>query len=148
MSITAIVTKGAQRTNDSAVFDVTLPDGQTAGIWAGKNTDMNAFLEIHQGDTVELQPGNKPGKYFFKKKVSSGSIPVQNGSHVTTSNPGRYEPSKQEIADYIKAKSGHYFYAYKCLDELFNGEDGMLVTEETLRQAAATVLISLDRNLY
>lgn len=146
--ITATATKNAAERNDSAVFDVQLPDGQTAGIWAGKQTNMAEFMEVRVGDTVELTPGNKPGKYFFKRKVSSGQAPV-NGAQAQAARPsGRYQPSREEAAEYIKAKAGHYFYAYKCVSELFNAEDGILVTEETLRQAAATVLISMDHNLH
>lgn len=148
-TIIATVTKGSGRRNDSAVFDVTLPDGQPAGIWAGKQTDMAAFLEIHQGDTVELTPGNKPGKYFFKRRVSVGHVqaPATNGIGQPAPAGGlNYRLTREEIGEYIETKAGQYFYAYKCVAEQFK-KGSIEASEETLRQAAATVITSLDRNL-
>ena len=60
-------TKAAKQTKSGWVFDILLPDGQTAAVWAGPKTDINQFAAVAVGTKVELAVGNTPGKYFFNK---------------------------------------------------------------------------------
>jgi sugar phosphate isomerase/epimerase len=60
-------TKAAKQTKAGWVFDILLPDGQTAAVWAGPKTDINQFAAVAAGTKVELAVGNTPGKYFFNK---------------------------------------------------------------------------------
>jgi len=60
-------TKAAKQTKSGWVFDIVLPDGQTAAVWAGPKTDINQFAAVGVGTTVEVAVGNTPGKYFFNK---------------------------------------------------------------------------------
>lgn len=150
--ITATVTKGAQRRNDSAVFDVALPNGQTAGVWAGAKTNMTEFLAIHTGATVELTEGNKPGKYFFNRIISEGPAPAQvsgNGYHqpagpsdiLPKMEPVEAPELKEQIADYVSRHVALYAHILSQVQaKLGPQQEG-----ETVRSAATTIYIQTVR---
>ena len=131
---------------------VTLSDGTQTNVYT-KPKAANIYSALAPGLQVELMPKNSGTGYLIKRIIPAGELPSNfqqaNGAPAVHHSPRRKEPTKQETAEYIRQKSGQYFYAYSCLKELFdNDNNGILVTEETIRAVAATVIISLDRNLY
>jgi len=135
------VTKSAERNTKNGpkwAIDFNV-NGEKKQVWAhDKFSPTETLSKIQRGDTIEVQ---QKGEYFnFVKIVSSG-----NGS--ATQN-GNEQIDKAGQAEYIKNKAGQYAYAYKCAKEHFQGgKIGIEVSEETLRACAATVIISLDREL-
>lgn len=114
-----------------------------------KPAAKTVYDNLRAGLRVELKPKDNGKGYWINSIL--GEAPAQptpaapNGQ--APARAGRQEPSREEVGEYIKTKAGQYFYAYSCLKELFdNDKNGILVTEDTIRQAAATVIISLDRH--
>jgi len=128
---------------------VTMPDGGQTKVYT-KPKAQAIYDALKPGLQVELMPKNSGAGYLIKRIVSAGELPG-NFQPAPAAPPrngqARQEPDKQEVARYIREKAGQYFYAYSQLKELFdNDQNGILVTEETLRAGAATVIISLDRH--
>lgn len=129
---------------------VTLADGTQTKVYT-KPKAANIYAALAPGLMVELMPKSSGAGYLIKGIIGAAPAagPANRPDQGPAAKAGRKEPTKQETAEYIRQKSGQYFYAYSCLKELFdNDNNGILVTEETLRAGAATVIISLDRNLY
>lgn len=152
MKIQAKVTKGAARRNDSAVFDAALPNGQTVGVWASAQTNMQEFLAVHTGAIVELSEGSKPGKYFFNRIISEGPAPAQasgNGyrqpetvADILPEMPPVEAPEMREIIrEYV---SRHAKLFAHCVTAA-QAELGPLGEAETLRSAATTIYIQVTR---
>lgn len=124
------------------------PSGESRTAYT-KPAAKTVYDNLRAGLRVELK--SKPGGkgYWINSIIGEAATtpapaqPRQNGQ--APARPAG--ASREEIGEYIKTKSGQYFYAYSCLKELFDNEqNGILVTEDTIRQAAATVIISLDRH--
>jgi len=128
---------------------VTMSDGGQTKVYT-KPKASAIYNALAPGLAVELMPKNSGTGYLIKRIIPPGELPAN--FQQATPAPARHgqprqEPDKQEVARYIREKAGQYFYAYSCLKEIFdNDQNGILVTEETLRAGAATVIISLDRH--
>lgn len=135
------------------VCDVAI-DGEpgTTRVYAKEKTKdgkpIGYYNDIRAGVRVTLTAKSQGAGYFFQKVLdeevpSNGQSPANVNPRPQGRNP---EQVRQAQGDYIKKKAGQYFYAYSCIKEFFDNEDnGILVTEETLRAGAATIIISLDR---
>ncbi len=154
--ITAIietVTDANGQYGPEKISAVTMADGGQTKVYT-KPKAASIYDELKPGLQVELMPKSSGTGYLIKRIIPDGGLPAnfqqasgQGLRHDT--RPSKREPSREEIGEFIRTKAGQYFYAYSCLKEQFdNDKSGILVTEETLRAGAATVIISLDRNLY
>ncbi|MCB0580081.1 MAG: hypothetical protein KDD10_12330 [Phaeodactylibacter sp.] len=153
--ITAIietVTDANGQYGPEKISAVTMADGGQTKVYT-KPKAASIYDELKPGLQVELMPKSSGTGYLIKRIIPDGGLPSnfqqENGAPAVHHSPRRKEPSREEIGEFIRTKAGQYFYAYSCLKEQFdNDKNGILVTEETLRAGAATVIISLDRNLY
>ena len=128
---------------------VQLDDGESKTVYT-KPKVADIYNALRPGIRVELMPKNSGTGYLIKSIIGEATdTPPAAPNGQAPARAGRQEPSREEIGAYIETKAGQYFYAYKCLKEKFdNDKDGILVTEDTIRQAAATVIISLDRHFW
>ena len=146
---TAIIQEVTERNDPQygpeKVSKITLePSGESRTAYT-KPAVKEVYDNLRAGIRVELKakPGGKG--YWINKIMGEATLPAPgqpNGKAPAHSGP----MSREEQGEYLQKKAGQYFYAYKCLAEKF-GEGGIDVSEETLRQAAATILISLDRHI-
>ena len=131
------------------------PSGESRTAYT-KPAAQTVYNNLRAGLLVELKPKSGGKGYWIQSIIGEATdpAPAQPGNGQAPANRADATvyrkpagPSREEIGEYIKTKSGQYFYAYSCLKELFDNEqNGILVTEDTIRQAAATVIISLDRH--
>lgn len=121
-------------------------DGQegTVRVYAKSQTKagkpIGYYPSIHQGARVELMPRQNGTGYFIQKVAGEANMtPAQ-------PNPPRQERDEKAIkkaqAEYIETKAGQLYYAYQQIQDKFGN---LLISEETARAFASTIIISLDQ---
>lgn len=117
---------------------VQLDDGESKTVYT-KPAAKGVYEKLTPGLRVELMAKNSGTGYLIKSIVGEAQAqpPARNGQA-----PARPAPDKKAQAEYIETKAGQLYYAYTCLQEKFGDT---LISEETLRAFASTIIISLDR---
>jgi hypothetical protein len=131
---------------------VTMADGTQTKVYT-KPAAKSIYEALKAGLQVQLTPKSGGAGYLIASIIGEAAAATAASSSPAPAShngqaPARMnaEETRQAQGDYIKSKAGQYFYAYSCLKDFFDNEkNGILVTEETLRAGAATIIISLDR---
>lgn len=119
---------------------VQLDDGESKTVYT-KPAAKGIYERLAPGLRVELMPKNSGAGYLIKSIIGEAATtpaPAQPGNGQAVSR----KPDKKAQAEYIETKAGQLYYAYTCLQEKFGST---LISEETLRAFASTIIISLDR---
>lgn len=153
-TVTVTCTKAAKQTKSGWVFDVVLPDGQTAAVWANAKTDINQFSAVAVGDQVELAVGNTPGKYFYNKTVQhapAGTPPQpypQAPVHpfpAADPMPSIQAPERQNRADEIRDYVAKHAKLFKVCLRAAKEEMADDLAEAEAKSVATTLYIQTVR---
>ena len=145
--ITAIiesVTEANGKYGLEKISAVTMSDGTQTKVYT-KPAAKTIYEALKAGLQVQLTAKSGGTGYLIASIIGEAPDNTTDHSHPNGQphSPSRREPDKKAQAEYIKIKAGQLKYAYDCLTDSFGN---ILVTEETLRSFAATIIISLDRH--
>lgn len=130
------------------ISTVTISDGTQTKVYT-KPAAKSIYEALKAGLHVELTPKSGGAGYLIANIIGeapAGLAPEKNGQAQEKGSGKKNKWTAEVKGKFIAEKAGHYALAYEAASNSFD-EKGIIVTEETLRAAAATILISMDKHM-
>jgi len=147
-TIESVTEKSHPQYGPEKISKITLSDGESKTAYT-KPAAQSIYESLRAGLQVEIEAKSNGKGYIIKNIIGeapAGLAPEKNGQAQEKGSGKKNKWTAEVKGKFIAEKAGHYAMAYEYVSNQFDAK-GLLVTEETLRAAAATVLISMDKHM-
>lgn len=146
-TITTCTERASKFGGNEKVCDIAIDGEQgTTRVYAKSQTKNNQpisyYPDVAIGKRVVLTPKQNGTGYFIQKVLEGQAVVAPNQAPVLEKEVQAGKTVKQQQVEYIETKAKQLKYAYYCLQNEFGD---LLISEETTRAFASTIIISLDR---